>query len=434
MSAEAVERQTVAKVSRRLLPILILGYFAAYLDRVNVSFAALQMNGDLGFSSSVFGFGVGVFFIGYFVFEVPSNLALERFGARKWLARIMVSWGLLSAAMVLVRGETSFYIVRVLLGVAEAGFFPGIIFYLTLWFPTAYRARMTGRFVLALPLSVVIGAPLSGLLFKLDGAWGLRGWQWLFLVEALPAIVIGAVIFFYLTDRPSEAKWLTVEERAWLIARLEAERRNRDAAHVLSVRQVLHNPKVLALSAVYFGVSATSTGLGYFLPQIVKGFGTTYLQTTLVTAIPYVVGLCAMLWYSRRSDRHLERRSHTAVALLLAATGLGVSTILDQPILKMLALSLAGFGVYAALSVFWTLPTAMLSGAAAAAGIAVINSLGNLAGFVGPMVIGAIKDATGSYAGGLLAVSYTVVLGVVVLLGLGHDRALERPPELQPGE
>jgi len=425
---DAVEQRTIAKVSRRLLPVLMLGYFAAYLDRVNLSFGALQMNKELGFSASVFGFGAGIFFLGYFVFEVPSNLALERFGARKWIARIMLSWGLLSGGMAFVTGETGFYVMRVLLGAAEAGFFPGIIFYLTLWFPASYRGRVTSLFVIALPLSVVIGAPVSGLIFSLDGALGLRGWQWLFIIEAIPTLILSVVIFFYLTDLPSEAGWLSPEERDWLVARLDAERRQRESAQSFSVLQALYNPKVLGLAATYFGVSATSTGIGYFLPQIVRGFGLSYLQTTLVTAIPYLVGLIGMLWYGRRSDRRLERRSHTAVALLVAAIGIGVSTILDQPVLKILAFCVAGFGVYGALAVFWSLPTAMLSGPAAAAGIAVINSLGNLAGFVGPYTIGVIKDATGSYTGGLMAVSYTVVLGVIVLLGLHHDPALERPP------
>ncbi len=425
---DAVEQRTVAKVSRRLLPVLMLGYFAAYLDRVNLSFGALQMNKDLGFSASVFGFGAGIFFLGYFVFEVPSNLALARFGARKWIARIMLSWGLLSGGMAFVTGQTGFYVMRVLLGAAEAGFFPGIIFYLTLWFPASYRGRVTSLFVIALPLSVVIGAPVSGLIFSLDAVMGLRGWQWLFIIEAIPTLILSVVIFFYLTDLPSDACWLSAEERDWLVTRLDAERRQRESAQSFSVLQALYNPKVLGLAATYFGVSATSTGIGYFLPQIVRGFGLSYLQTTLVTAIPYLVGLIGMLWYGRRSDRRLERRSHTAVALLVAAIGIGVSTILDQPVLKILAFCVAGFGVYGALAVFWSLPTAMLSGPAAAAGIAVINSLGNLAGFVGPYTIGVIKDATGSYTGGLMAVSYTVVLGVVILLGLHHDPALERPP------
>ena len=349
---DALEQRTVAKVGRRLLPLLMLGYFAAYLDRVNLGFAALQMNKDLGFSASVFGFGAGIFFLGYFVFEVPSNLALERFGARKWIARIMLTWGVLSGAMAFVRGETGFYVIRVLLGAAEAGFFPGIVFYLTLWFPSAYRARVMGLFVIALPVSVIVGAPVSGLIYGLDGALGLRGWQWLFLIEAIPALILAVVTFFYLTDWPSEARWLTTEERDWLIARLDAERRQREAAQSLSVVQALYNPKVLALSAVYFGVSATSTGLSYFLPQIVRGFGVSYLQTTLITAIPYVVGAVGMVAYGRRSDRHLERRSHVAVALLLAAIGIGVSTILDQPVLKIAAFCLAGFGVYGALAIF----------------------------------------------------------------------------------
>src|SRR4030081_1067740 len=431
----AVEIRTIAKVSKRLVPFLIVCYFVAYLDRVNVGFAALEMNQDLGLSQTAFGLGAGIFFIAYFIFEVPSNLMLERFGARKWIARIMLSWGILSGAMAFIPSigratglgnEYSFYLVRVLLGVAEAGFFPGIIFFLTLWFPAVYRARIIGYFMAAIPLSTVIGAPLSGLLLGLDWFMGMKGWQWLFILEAAPALILSVIVFFFLTDRPADATWLEPEERAWLVARLEQERRQREMVRRYSVTQALLDPKVLALSLVYFGAVATNYGLSFFLPQIVKAFGVNTFITTLVSATPYVVGLVGMVWWGRRSDRVADRRFHTAFPLFIAAAGIAVSTALDDPLLKMISLCVAGFGIFACLPVFWTLPTAFLSGAAAAAGIAVINSIGNLAGFAGPFAMGWIKDHTGSYAGGLLLLAALGIIAMGIVLTLGHDKTLER--------
>jgi MFS transporter, ACS family, tartrate transporter len=434
---DAVEIRTIAKVSKRLVPFLIVCYFVAYLDRVNVGFAALTMNQDLGLSQTAFGFGAGIFFIAYFIFEVPSNLLLERFGARKWIARIMLSWGILSGMMAFIPAigratglgnEYSFYLLRVLLGVAEAGFFPGIIFYLTLWFPAEYRARIVGYFMAAIPLSTVIGAPISGVLLYLHGGLGLAGWQWLFIIEAVPAIILAGVVFFYLTDRPADAAWLAPDERTWLAERLALEQRQRQAVHDYSVMQALVNPRVLGLSLVYFGAVATNYGLSFFLPQIVKAFGLNTFLTTLVSATPYVVGLIGMVWWGRRSDRVAERRFHTAFPLFIAAAGIAVSTALDDPLLKMISLCVAGFGIFACLPVFWTLPTAFLSGAAAAAGIAVINSVGNLAGFAGPFAMGWIKDHTGSYAGGLLLLAALGIIAMGIVLILGHDDAAERAP------
>jgi len=433
----AVETRTIAKISKRLVPFLVVCYFVAYLDRVNVSFAALTMNQDLGLSQTAFGFGAGIFFVAYFIFEVPSNLMLERFGARKWIARIMLSWGILSGAMAFIPAiaratglgnEYSFYLVRVLLGVAEAGFFPGIIFYLTLWFPTEYRARIVGYFMAAIPLSTVIGAPISGVLLYLHGGLGLAGWQWLFVIEAVPAIVLAGVVFFYLTDRPADAAWLAPDERNWLAERLEIEQRRRLAVQDYSVTQSLVNPRVLGLSLVYFGAVATNYGLSFFLPQIVKSFGLNTFLTTLVSAAPYVVGTIGMVWWGRRSDRLAERRFHAAFPLFVAAAGIAVSTALDDPTLKMLSLCVAGFGIFACLPVFWTLPTAFLSGAACAAGVAVINSVGNLAGFAGPFAMGWIKDHTGSYAGGLLLLAALGIMAMGIALVLGHDEATERAP------
>jgi sugar phosphate permease len=343
----------------------------------------------------------------------------------------MLTWGVLSGAMAFIGGETGFYVVRVLLGAAEAGFFPGIIFYLTLWFPARHRGRIVSYFMAAIPLSSVIGAPVSSLLLGLDGLAGFKGWQLLFLLEAAPALILSVVVWFYLTDRPADATWLAPVERAWLDGRLRAEAAQRQAVHKIGVMQALADPKVLALSVVYFGAVAVNYGTAFWLPQIVKTFGVSNVQTGFITAIPYVIGTIGMVWYGTRSDRLMERKGHAAAALALAALGIGVSALLDDPTLKMVSLSVGAFGVFAVLPVFWTLPTAFLSGASAAAGIAAINSLGNLAGFFGPYAMGAIKDATGSFAGGLLFIAGLAVLGMIVVLSLHYDANLERSPVSQ---
>jgi D-galactonate transporter len=430
---DTIEKRTLAKVSWRLVPFLMLCYFIAYLDRVNVSVAALTMNKDLAISATAYGFGAGIFFFSYFIFEVPSNLALERFGARRWIARIMLTWGILSGAMALVRGEYSFYLVRVLLGAAEAGFFPGIIFYLTLWFPGSYRARIVGWFMAAIPLSSVLGLPISGLILSMHGFGGIAGWQWLFIIEAAPAVILAGVVWFYLTDRPEDAHWLEPEERTWLSRRLAQEARQKEEVHGISVAQALFNPKVLALSLVYFGAVAANYGIAFWLPQIVKGFGLSNAATGFVSAVPYIVGAIGMVLWSRSSDQKMERKGHAAVALLIAAAGIAGSTLVSDPTLKMVALSIGAFGVFAVLPVFWTFPTAFLHGAAAAAGIAVINSVGNLAGFFGPFIMGWLKDLTGSFASGLWAIAACAVMGMVIVLLLRHDTHLEKaPPQAMP--
>jgi D-galactonate transporter len=438
-----LEKSTIAKVSARLIAFLIVCYFVAYLDRVNVGFAALTMNKDLGLSASMFGFGSGIFFLAYFVFEVPSNLFLEKFGARRWIARIMITWGILSGLMAFIpqisaapglSNETTFYTVRVLLGAAEAGFFPGIIFYLTLWFPGAYRGRIIGLFMAAIPLSSVIGAPVSGMLLGLDGVMGIAGWQWLYIVEAIPALVLSVVVLGYLTDRPADADWLAPREREWLAGTLAAEAAQREAKRGMSVLATLMNPHVLALAVVYFGAVACNYGVGFFLPTIVKAFGLSNLATGFVTAIPYIVGSIGMVWYSRRSDTKLERKGHAAFALLLAAGGLIAATLTDDPVLKMVAFSVSAFGTFAVLPVFWTLPTAFLSGPAAAAGIAIINAIGNLSGFAGPFAMGRIKDATGSFNMGLLLIAAFVLLAMVIVLALRHDSSLETVGRRVPAE
>lgn len=440
MSVTAVEARTVRKLTWRLAPLLILCYFAAYLDRVNVGFAKLEMNHALGLTETIYGLGAGIFFLTYFAFEVPSNLALDKLGARVWIARIMLTWGVISGLMAFIphisawtglsKAQT-FYGLRLMLGAAEAGFFPGVILYLTLWFPAVYRARIVGLFMVAIPLSSMLGAPVSGYLLGISG-WGLGGWQWLFILEALPAIVLAFFVLAYMTDRPSEATWLEPEEKSWLVTRLQQEVSQRRRAHHMTVGQSLTSSRVLALALVYFGAVAGLYGVSFFLPTIVKGFGLTDRQTGWVTAIPYLLGTVTVLLFSRRSDRKLERKGHMAVALATAAAGFGLAALIEAPVARMALLCLGSVGVFGALPVFWTLPTAFMSGAAAAAGIAIINAIGNLAGFAGPFAMGWLRDRTGSFSAGLLAIAGCTVLGLVIVLLLQHDRSLEQAPGMQP--
>jgi ACS family tartrate transporter-like MFS transporter len=419
-----LETSTIRAISMRLIPFLVMAYFFAYLDRVNLGFAALTMNAELKFSPTVFGWGAGIFFIGYFIFEVPSNLALEKFGASRWIARIMVTWGIISALMAIVSGEWSFYILRFLLGVAEAGFFPGIILYLTYWFPAEYRARFLGAFAVAVPVSTVIGAPVSGLLLGLDGAMGLKGWQWLFVVEGIPSVLLGIVTWFYLTDRPEKADWLNAEQKAWLASKLQAENAAKLAVDHLSLGQALSSAKVMTLSLIYFGYVGAVYGMQFWLPQIVKAFGLTNAQTGFVTAIPYLFGTVAMILWARHSDATRERVAHVGGPLLVTALALGVSSYITDPTATMIVLTVAAIGSFCTFAVFWTLPTAWLSGTAAAGAIALINSIGNLAGFAGPYLIGWIKESTGNTSTGLLVLSLLpLTAGVLVFLGDHETKA-----------
>lgn len=420
-----VERATIAAISRRIIPFLVLAYFLAYLDRVNLGFAALTMNAELKFSPIVFSWGAGIFFIGYFLFEVPSNIILHKVGASRWIARIMVTWGVISALMATVGGDTSFYVLRFLLGVAEAGFFPGIILYLTYWYPAQYRARILAAFAIAVPVSTVIGAPISGYLLGLDGVAGLRGWQWLFILEGIPSILLGIVTWFYLTDRPAAATWLSAPQKEWLAGRLAREEAAREAAHPISLGQALSSPKVLILSVVYFGFVGALYGMQFWLPQIVKAFGLSNLETGFVTAIPYLFGSVAMVLWGRHSDRTRERVWHVALPLFLTAAALAASSYLSSPTATMVALTVAAIGVFCTFALFWTLPTAYLSGTAAAGAIALINSIGNLAGFGGPYLIGWVKESTGSTATGLFVLAVLpLVAGILVVL-LRHDSRTE---------
>src|SRR5882672_11510791 len=341
-----LELSTIRAISWRLIPFLMLAYFLAYLDRVNLGFAALTMNAELKFSPLVFSWGAGIFFIGYFIFEVPSNLALEKFGASRWIARIMVTWGIISALMAAVSGVWSFYSLRFLLGVAEAGFFPGIILYLTYWYPAEYRARFLAAFAIAVPVSTVIGAPISGLLLGLDGALGLKGWQWLFIIEGIPSVILGVITWFYLTDRPAKADWLTVEQKAWLSAKLESEIAAKQAAKHLTLGQALSSPKVLTLSLISFGFVGALYGMQFWLPQIVKAFGYSNAQTGFVIAVPYLFGTVAMILWARHSDATRERVAHVGGPLLLTAAALAVSSYITDPTITMIVLTVAAIGTF----------------------------------------------------------------------------------------
>ncbi|HUB49958.1 MAG TPA: MFS transporter [Acetobacteraceae bacterium] len=428
-----LERQTMARVARRLLPLLIACYFVAYLDRVNVGFAALTMNKALHFSSAVYGFGGGIFFIGYFIFEVPSNILLAKVGARIWIARILITWGLISGCTALISGPTSFYSVRFLLGLAEAGFFPGIILYLTWWFPSYYRSWITGIFMAAIPLSNILGSIVSGFLLNLDGFMHVAGWQWLFILEAVPAIILGVVFWAFMTDWPADAHWLAPAQRDWLIARLESEKARRESIRSYSLKQALLDKRVLLLSLVYFGGTFSGYGIVLFQPQIVHRLAAGFGMTGLINAIPYAFGACAMILWGRHSDRTGERPRHVAIAYAVAGAGLIATGLMTDPILTMTTLVIASIGGSSTGPTFWSLPTAMLSGTAAAGGIALINALGNLGGFFGPYVFGLIKDATGgSFTFGLIVLALGPIMSASIVLALGHDRRLEHIPGREP--
>ncbi len=409
----------VARVSRRLIPFLFLLYILNFLDRVNVGFAALEMNQDLGFGPAIYGFGAGVFFLGYCLFEVPSNLVLYRAGARLWIARIMVTWGLAASAMMLVHTPWSFYLLRFLLGVAEAGFFPGIIFYLTYWYPARERARAYAWFLAAIPICGVVGGPISGALLGLDGVLGLQGWQWLFLLEGIPSVVVGLLVLVLLPDRPRDARWLPPVERTALDAALEAEGAHAAAGHGVSLRKTLANPVVWWLGATYFLLIMGLYGFALWLPQLIKATGEfTNFEVGIITAIPYAVAAVGMVLVGRRSDRTGERHLHLALPALAGAVGFIAVTRIGSTGPLVAALSLTAFGVLGWLGPFWSLPTAFLKEQAAAGGIALINSMGAVGGFVGPYLIGETKQQTGSFTPGLLILALSLVGGVVIVLGL----------------
>ena len=404
------------RVSWRLMPFLFLCFVAAYLDRVNVGFAKLQMLSDLRFSDTVYGVGAGMFFIGYFLFEVPSNLLMTRAGARLWIARIMISWGVISSAMMFTNSVTTFYVLRFLLGAAEAGFFPGIILYLTYWYPAHRRARMVAWFMSGVAIAGVVGGPLSGWIMKaFDGVHGLSGWQWLFLLEGGPSVLLGVWTLFYLDDGIRDARWLSEGDKRMLEAAIAQDRVGQQH---LALAQVFKSAKVWLLALVYFLFVMGLYGVSFWLPQLIRNSGVAdVFHIGLLTAIPYCVAAVVMVAAARHSDRTGERRWHTACAGVAGALGLVVATAYsDNTVIALAALSVATAGILTTFPIFWSLPTAMLGGAAAAAGIAMINSLGNLAGFVSPYLVGAIKDATSSTASGIYLLAASLVAGAVLVV------------------
>ncbi|GAA4839220.1 MFS transporter [Actinomycetospora corticicola] len=432
-----VGKRTLRKVSLRVMPLLMVLYFVNYLDRVNIGFAGPNgMNRELGLTATAFGFASGIFFLGYLLLEVPSNLALHRFGARRWLARILISWGIIATAMAFVGSGTWLIVLRFLLGVAEAGFFPGIILYLTYWFPAEQRARAVAMFMAAVPVSTAVGSVVSSLIISSgDGLFGLSGWRVMFLVEGIPAILLAAVTFFALTDRPGDARWLASEERAWLTERLEAEARaTADRGH-WPLRRALTSPRILALAFVYFGVTYGLYALGFFLPTIVAGFeqqfGTklSVVERGAVTAIPYVVAAVAMVLWGRRADTARTVRStawYVAAPALVGGIAIPIALYLRSPWTAMAAVTVCAVGVCAALGPFWALPSRFLTGAAAAGGIALVNSLGNISGFAAPYITGALADVSGSQRAGLWVVGVCMVAAAAVAVAVGTRIGRER--------
>jgi ACS family tartrate transporter-like MFS transporter len=423
-----VERTTIRKVYLRLLPLLFVSYFVCYLDRINVGFAALTMNKDLGFTATVFALGATAFFWGYCLFEIPSNIVLEKIGARVWIARIMITWGLFSCATAFVTGAISFATIRFFLGVCEAGFFPGMILYFTYWFPARYRGRVVGWFMTAIPVSIALGAPISTLLLELDGTWGLRGWSWLFIGEALPAVILGFVVLFYLTDRPEKAHWLEPHEREWLVAELQAERSVVEQARVYSVLQSLVNPRVLALSVIYLGIATAGVGLVIFLPQMIRQLGVSNLMTGFATSVPYIFGTVGMIICGYVTDRMHERRWNLFFTCLAAAVGMFAAALLTGSFWALAGMSVATIGFYGMKTSFRPLPSTFLSGTAAAAAIAGINSIGNLGGLIGPIAVGWLRDTTGSFEAGLFFLSgCALVLAIVTLVAVRERRSRVEP-------
>ncbi|HYB42895.1 MAG TPA: MFS transporter [Candidatus Methylomirabilis sp.] len=423
---ETIERSAMRKIYIRLLPFAVLSYFLAYVDRINVSFAGLTMRTDLNLSASDFGFLAGTFYWAYFIFEVPSNVAMEKLGARLWIARIMISWGLLAALMALVTGPWSFGIMRFLLGAAEAGFFPGILLYFTYWFPSRHHARIVSGFLIGLPVAVALGAPISTGLLGLDGLLGLRGWQVMYLAEGIPTVLIGLVTLLVLTDRPDQATFLTPDEKRWLAAKLSSERTAKEQVRTFTLWQAMYNPKVLLLSLNYFGIVTASLGMLIFIPQIIKSLGHSSNMTVgWLTMIPYIAGGVTMVAWGRLSDRMNERRWNLLVACVVSTIGLIIAAKTMGTWWALFGMSIAAMGFYGSKGPFWAMPPMFLTGTGAAAAIAWINSIGNLGGFFGPWYVGVMKDMTGSYAGGLFGLALLSLIAAAVCAFFLHIPAAE---------
>jgi MFS family permease len=395
------QQAVLAKVALRFVPLLTLAYVINYLDRTNIGVASLTMNQDLGFSQTEAGVGAGILFLGYTVFEIPSNLALYRFGARRWIARIMITWGLVSVATAWVYDVNSYYVARFALGVAEAGFFPGVAYYFAAWFPTQYRTRMLAWFLVAIPVSSAIGGPISGLLLEMNGFLGLLGWQWLFIVEGLPAVVLGLVVLRVLADRPETAAWLSADEQRLLNAMLAEEKRERPKTSLAALGDI----RVVMLAAIQFGFTIGSYGIGIFLPQIIKAFGLSNLLASVLSAVPYIFASVAMLWWAWRVDRTGKKIGNLALACAVGVMGLFASVASGNVVVALAALTVALIGITSARAIFWPIPTRFLSGVGAAAGLAFINSIGTIGGFAGPSLMGWLRDFTGSFEAGLIVMA-----------------------------
>ena len=417
MAAPAIEKSTMRKVYWRIIPYCFFLYVISYLDRANIGYAALQMNKELALSAEAFGFAAGIFFVGYFLFEVPSNVALVKYGPRVWISRILITWGAVAVASAFVQDATQLYVLRFLLGVAEAGFFPGIIIYLTYWFRTKEQATTVALFTAAIPVSFLFGAPLSTYIMDNVSGFGLSGWRWMLLIEGAPALIFGVLNYFVMTDKPEHAKWLTQDERTWLVGELEKDRVVRTNVKHLGVMAAITNPKVLFLSAIYFVYQVGNLGIGMWMPQIIKSLttGLTNFQIGLIAMVPYAIATVAMISWGWNSDRTGERRMHSAVPLLLASVALGATPYVGDPIIAMALISAALAGLYAFKSPFWSLPGLFLTRETAAVSIAAINSIGNLGGFVGPYAIGWIKTWTGSTLAGLLFLSGLLLMSFLMM-------------------
>jgi ACS family tartrate transporter-like MFS transporter len=431
--AEPIEREssleaaTMSRVSRRLIPLLFCLYIVCFIDRTNVSIAALQMNRDLAFSAAVYGLGAGIFFLGYALFEVPSNLILARVGARRWIGRIAITWGLLAVGMMFVRTAGSFYTMRFLLGVAEAGYFPGIVYYLSHWYPERRRARAISRFAIGVPLAGGIGGPLGATLLGLDGSQGLAGWQWLFLIEGIPAVLLGLVALRYLTDQPDDARWLTDAERAWLAGRLAAEREASAALGHATFRQALQSPTLWWLTAPYVLFAVANLALILWLPLLLKAqLAITDREIGWILGLIGVAGAGAMLLIGASSDRRGDRIGHAAGALAVAAVGCVVAALAPQPLVAVAGIAVAVVSSTAFLPVFWCIPSTILRGTAAAGGIALVNAIGNAGGFLGPNLLGQVKDATGSFSSGFLVLAGLTLLGAALMLRLRRRWSIDR--------
>jgi len=434
----AIERRTIAKVSWRLLPLVALAYCIAYIDRSNISFAALTMNKDLGFSAYIYGWGAGIFFFGYFIFEVPSNLILEKVGARIWIARIMVTWGIISALTAFVTGPWSFLIIRFLLGVAEAGFFPGMILYFTYWFPSEYRGRVISTLFIAQPVANAVASIVSAAILGMDGILGIKGWQWIFIIEAVPAVLLGLVVLKVMTDKPARANWLAEEEKNWLQTRIDDENRQVERAGRLTLMRALPDPRVVALSAIYLMSVTANYGIVFFMPQIIKGIGFSNMMTGVVSSVPYIIGTIGLIAWGWSSDRNKERRWHLIVASTLGALGLAFAAWSGASYWALLGMSAATVGIYGSRAAFWPMPSIFLTGTAAAGAIAMINATGNLGGYLGPFVVGWIKDSTNSFEAGLYFLAacslMSAIIAFIAARAAGDPAAMARAKATAPAE